>query len=188
MAEAAKAGNTTPVDLRRPRPLSALTVQIILLLVLIAFGFMVSTISYQQKVFGVEFDVADDPSLLPPLDMPVVLQPFKSEVDNRTASIELSSQNDKRKQPSLSECLALNSADWIKGPRLGNTRTGNIDFDAAINMILPMPSFFGPDGRGSVHALLRQTICHEKSAFLNYADDGSEGQMSADFWALRLIY
>ena len=182
------AGSTASVLLRRPRPLTAMTVRAILLLVLATFGFMVSTITFQRIVLGVELDAVHDRSLLPPVDETVGLHKFNFEVDAGTASIELNTPNDMMKEPSLQECLALNSAGWIKGPRLGNTRTGNIDFDTTMKMILHLPRMFGPDGRESVHALLKQTICHERSRFLNFTDDGSEGQKSIDFWALRLIY
>jgi hypothetical protein len=55
-------------------------------------------------------------------------------------------------------------------------------------MILNTPSLIGSHGRGSIHTILKQTLCHEQSRFLNYTDDGSEGQKSIDFWAMRLIY
>lgn len=92
-----------------------------------------------------------------------------------------------KKEPTLQECLKHNSEGWIKS-RMGNSKEGHISFDTSMEMILNSPALIGPHGSGSIHNLLKQTICHEQSRFLNYTDDGSEGQKSIDFWALRLIY
>lgn len=92
------------------------------------------------------------------------------------------------KQPTLEECLALNSADWIKGPRLGNSQEGHISVDSGIDMIINKAELSAPKQSGSIHDLLKETICHDSSRFLNFTDDGSDGERSKYFWALRLIY
>ncbi|KAI2488789.1 hypothetical protein MHU86_25843 [Fragilaria crotonensis] len=183
-------GNTASLKSQHPRPLTSTTLQLLVFLVLTAFGVLVSTILLQQKASGlkVEVDVTHDPPRLPPILATTGLQGFNGQVDAQNASIELHVLNDVSTQPALEECLALNSEGWINGPRLGNTRTGGIDIDTAMEMILNLPKLFERDGKGSVHAILKQTICHERSRFLNSTDDGSEGQKSIDFWTLRLIY
>ena len=183
-------GNTALGNSHHRRPLTVSTVQLMVFLVLATFGVLVSTILLQQKAFElkVEVDVTHDPPPRPSMETTTGLQTFNGRIDVQNASIELHTLNDASTQPSLNQCLALNSEGWINGPRLGNTRTGSIDVGTAMEMILNLPKLFELDGKGSVHAILKQTICHERSRFLNSTDDGSEGQKSIDSWTLRLIY
>lgn len=82
----------------------------------------------------------------------------------------------------LEKCTSLNSKEWLEQDRVGNTRESNMSDQMVLDMILQSPSLsYDP-------FLLRQTICHKDSRFLNWTDDGSEGNTSLHYWSLRLMY
>ena len=119
---------------------------------------------------------------------PVETEPMKGDGDEVVPL--LSSLTEVLSEPSLSSssstpksCLGFNSKSWLEGTRLGNTRDGNITHDMAMDMILNTPSLIdhGP-------FVSSQTICHKQSRFLNWTDDGSDGDKSLKYWALRLAY
>lgn len=145
---------------------------------------------FQRQIYETAVDVTHsfDPPLPPNIDAHAAQPTNTRRIEIVQDKTEVMTTNSDMKQPTVEECLALNSANWIKGPRLGNSRKGHISFDTAMEMILNTPSLIGSHGRGSIHTILKQTLCHEQSRFLNYTDDGSEGQKSIDFWAMRLIY
>jgi hypothetical protein len=93
------------------------------------------------------------------------------------------------KSSSVNECLAMNSEQWIKGPRLSNNHQGNIDFEMSMAMILNELSFKASNGKGHLKTLLSQTICHEQSRFLNFMDDGMKRHnKTVETWITRLLY
>jgi len=112
----------------------------------------------------------------------------KGEVSSAVMVATTETPKQSSKQPTLEECLALNSDSWIKGPRIGNSQEGHITVDSGIDMILNKANLSGPKESGSIHSLLKETICHKSSRFLNVTIDGSDGKNSKYFWALRLIY
>jgi hypothetical protein len=164
---------------QRRKP-SGSTIQLLGLLVLASSGVILSSIVFHWKQ-RVE-EVVDDLSHFHTSTPPLVGNDHIRAEPIRTAHLK------KDNQPTLEECLAINSQAWVKGPRVGNSKKGHITFDTAMEMILNSPALIGPHGSGSIHNILKQTICHEQSRFLNYTDDGSEGQKSLNFWALRLLY
>ena len=182
---------------QQPRKMTTSTIQLLCLLFLASSGVIVSSIVFQKKIFAqttaADITHAFDPPRPPPITTKSTTVHTKERAALPTTTTPeivdvVASEIENTKEPTLEACLALNSEGWIKGPRIGNTQKGHILFDTAMKMILNSPALIGPHGRGSIHTLLKQTICHEQSRFLNYTDDGSEGQKSIDFWALRLIY
>lgn len=85
---------------------------------------------------------------------------------------------------SLETCFPHNSKEWLHGKRLGNFNDPLLNEQGAVEMILNTPKLLSG---GTMHTLLKRTICHEKSRFVNWTDDGSDAK-SLHFWTLRLMY
>jgi len=162
---------------RKRRKPTASTLQLFGLLIAAATGIIASSTYFHS---GQLPHTRDDFILNQIINKPVT----KPHLAPKKKKIEV-----KKRNATLSECLALNSKGWIEGPRIGNTQDGHISEDLAMEMILNgVEELIGPDRSGSIHDILKLTICHEQSRFLNFTDDGSDGQKSLQFWALRLIY
>lgn len=186
-APAAVAVHAT-VKQRPARQLSASTVQLIILLFLAISGVVVSTVYFLQKFpTGGDAEVWHPPPIVEGASVAIAAT-TNAPIPSIEPKVETQIENlPPLKEPTLEECLKLNSEGW-KSNRLGNSKEGHISFDTSMEMILNSPALMGPHGSGSIHNILKQTICHEESRFLNYTDDGSEGQKSIDFWAVRLIF
>ena len=101
----------------------------------------------------------------------------------------------------LQKCFPLNSKEWLRGPRLGNSRRQDDLMDDAY---LASMLLFGQhshnnnneqeDGSrddkadfSSKDTLLQQTICHDDSRFKNVTDPITDDR-SMELWIVRLTY
>ncbi len=83
----------------------------------------------------------------------------------------------------ITNCLALNSNEWIQGQRRGNA---DHEMDDAFlqTMILNVPYML----RDGVSSILHTTLCHRDSRFRNETEQDDEDERTIRLWVVRLVY
>ena len=110
-----------------------------------------------------------------PLQPPTDHQSVARNETRATDQNKISARPEEHK--TFDSCSLLNSEAWLEGPRLGNTPFESQE--AASNIILVRQL--------DLSFLLKQTICHKQSRFVNWTDDSTD-EVSLNLAAMRLIY
>jgi hypothetical protein len=89
-------------------------------------------------------------------------------------------------------CTSHNSEAWLKGPRFGNARDPLMTPEVVQRLILDLPTMLhknanNPAGKSKAQSLLGNTLCYEKSRFLNDSESSVDDK-SVRLWAVRLTY
>jgi hypothetical protein len=116
-----------------------------------------------------------------PLDGEDVSQKYNQSSNVVTAHASTTRQSSKTSR--RTECWTLNSPEWLKGPRWGNSDEG-MEETFIRQMIVLAP--------GKLHQpfqfILNKTLSHATSRFLNESEGLLQDDKTIRMWAVRLVY